>query len=101
LYPALCVGATGGTLAVANIVPNECADILELHRAGDAAGARALQQRILEVNAAVTTRWGVAGLKAAMDMLGYYGGDPRPPLLPLEAESRSKLRAILERAGLL
>jgi 4-hydroxy-2-oxoglutarate aldolase len=56
---------------------------------------------MLPVNLAVTGKWGVSGLKAAMDILGYYEGPPRLPLLPLDEERRSELRAILQQAELL
>jgi 4-hydroxy-2-oxoglutarate aldolase len=101
LYASLCLGATGGTLAVANVLPTQCDDILALCAQGQHEEARKAQMRILEANAAVTTRWGVAGLKAAMDLLGLYGGNPRKPLLPLAQEARLELRAILQRAGVL
>ncbi|HBT47731.1 MAG TPA: 4-hydroxy-tetrahydrodipicolinate synthase [Peptococcaceae bacterium] len=100
LLPALALGARGGTLALANVLPNECAEVQEHYEAGDMEAARTLQLKLLEINAAVTTRWGVAGLKAAMDMVGLYGGDPRPPLLPLAPEEREELRNILVRTGL-
>jgi dihydrodipicolinate synthase/N-acetylneuraminate lyase len=38
----------------------------------------------------------VPGLKAALDMLGYTGGDPRAPLLPASAEARAAIRELLE-----
>ena len=44
---------------------------------------------------------GVAGVKAAMDLLGYYGGNPRIPLLPLNDEQKGELKAVLEKEGLL
>ena len=46
-------------------------------------------------NGAVTGKFGVPGLKAAMDMLGYYGGPPRSPLLPLPESQKPVLRGIL------
>lgn len=52
-------------------------------------------------NAAATARFGVPDLKAAMYLLGYYGGPPRSPLLPLNDTQRGALRAILVEAGLL
>jgi len=100
LLPALAVGAVGGTLALANIMPKECVDVLALFQAGRVDEARALQWRLLEPNHAVTARFGIAGLKAALDYLGYFGGNPREPLLPLEREDREKLVAVLQRAGL-
>jgi 4-hydroxy-2-oxoglutarate aldolase len=43
----------------------------------------------------------VAGLKAALDLLGFYGGPVRSPLQSLEADEREELQNILVRAGLL
>ncbi|HCW51976.1 MAG TPA: dihydrodipicolinate synthase family protein [Clostridiales bacterium] len=93
------MGGVGGTLAVANILPDECADLFSLARQGRLEQARELQVRLLPVNAAVTSRWGVAGLKAALDMVGFYGGPPRRPLPPLGDEARAELRSVLETAG--
>lgn len=101
LLPALSVGAIGGVLALANIAPDPCTEILASAGAGDWAHARAIQCRIIEANTAVTRRWGVAGLKAAMNLLGFPGGAPRRPLLPLTGTERDELRRILAAAGIL
>lgn len=98
LYPSLVLGATGGTLALANVLPDECAEIQELTEAGRHAEARALQLKLLDINNAVTARWGVSGLKAALEMQGLFGGEPRKPLLPLGEQERKTLAAILEKA---
>jgi len=99
LLATTLMGGVGGTLAVANVMPDACAGILDLARQGRLDEARELQIRILPVNAAVTSRWGVAGLKAALDLIGRYGGPPRRPLEPLGEEARAELRHILEKAG--
>jgi len=101
LYPALCVGAVGGVLALANIAPQECCDILSLFSHGKHEDARELQLRMIAPNTAVTARFGVPGLKAALDMLGYYGGNPRSPMLPLSDGQKETLRNILVEAGIL
>jgi 4-hydroxy-2-oxoglutarate aldolase len=101
LYPALCLGGKGGILALGNVAPSQCAQIVRLVDQGDHASALKLQQQMLEPNAAVTSRFGIAGLKAAMDMIGLYGGDPRPPLLPATDSERTAIRNIMERAGIL
>ncbi len=101
LLATLALGGVGGTLATANIAPNECCAVQELWQAGKPEEARKAQLRLLAVNRAVTARWGVPGLKAAMDMLGYYGGPPRPPLLPLGDNEKAELRGILVETGLL
>ena len=52
-------------------------------------------------NIAVTARFGVPGLKLALDWLGYYGGPPRSPLGPLDEAQQAALRAILVEGGIL
>lgn len=99
LLPTLLMGGVGGTLAVANIMPNECASIVELYNNGSLDEARALQRLILEPNKAVTSRWGIAGLKAALDLMGKYGGPLRRPLLPLAEGDRAELVKVLKAAG--
>lgn len=100
MLPALSIGAAGAIVAQANVAPRETVACYEAFANGDLPTARAWQLRLLPVNAAVTARWGVPALKAAMDLLGHYGGPPRMPLLPLPTPEREKLRAILTDAGL-
>ncbi|MBS3950767.1 MAG: dihydrodipicolinate synthase family protein [Peptococcaceae bacterium] len=100
LLPALSVGAVGGTLALANIMPNECVEVVTLFQQGNLAAAKALQHRLLEPNNAVTVKWGISGLKAALDYLGYFGGEPRQPLLPLTSAEATQLHQVLQRAGI-
>jgi 4-hydroxy-2-oxoglutarate aldolase len=99
-YPSLAIGVRGGILALANIAPDESVELYRLFEVGDLVRGQALHLRMLPVNLAVTTRFGVSGLKAALDMLGYYGGSPRLPLMPLDDERRRELANILEAAGL-
>jgi 4-hydroxy-2-oxoglutarate aldolase len=101
LYPAYCLGAKGGILALANIAPRECVEIRDLFMAGKHEEARKAQFNLLAPNAAVTTQFGIAGLKAAMEMVGLETSDPRPPMLPATAEERAAIQDILDRAGLL
>jgi 4-hydroxy-2-oxoglutarate aldolase len=101
LLGALTVGAVGGVAALANIAAAPLAGMMECFRKGEMAEARQIQLRLIEANTAVTARFGVPGLKAAMDMLGYYGGPVRSPLLPLSEEDKATLRKVLIKAGLL
>jgi len=101
LYPTLSFGVSGGVLALGNIAPTESVAMYELFRSGELQEGRELYLRMLPVNMAVTSRWGVSGLKAAMDMRGWYGGPPRLPLQELGGEQRRELSGILMEAGLL
>src|SRR4030066_2296081 len=78
-FPALCIGAVGGILAVANVVPRECVQIQNLFSAKKLDQARTLQSRLTPLAKAVTTKHGIGGLKVAMDLAGHFGGRTRSP----------------------
>ena len=99
--PGYSVGAVGAILAAANVAPAECVAIREAFLAGRLEEAMGLHLAMLPVARAVTSRFGVPGLKAALEMLGRPAGVPRRPLLPLAAEARKELRENLFEAGLL
>lgn len=98
LFPSLALGAKGGTLALANVLPNECAEIYELTKAGKYEEAKELQLRLLDINNAVTARWGIGGMKAALEMQGIFGGEPRKPLKSIGEQDRKLLADILAKA---
>jgi len=99
-YAALCLGARGGILALANIAPQECVLIQRLFEDGKHEEAKRLQLRLLPLARTVTSRFGIGGLKAAMTLRGYYGGPPRPPLLPPSAEEIEAVRQEFAAGGL-
>lgn len=99
-YASLCVGAVGGILALACVMPEVCVRIFDRVRAGRHAEARALQREATPLARLVTTGFGVPGLKAAMDLAGYVGGAPRSPLVPVPPVAREQIRAELSRLEL-
>jgi 4-hydroxy-2-oxoglutarate aldolase len=100
LFGGLTLGCAGGVLALSNVAPAHCVKIYNLVIKSDFEAARELQLKMLPVNQALTAVYGVPGLKAAMDMLGYFGGDPRLPLLPSSQQEKSEIKAILKKADL-
>ena len=99
LYPSMCVGASGGIMAIACALPEKCSDIIKLYKDGSHAEAKELQMRLIEPTIAVTSRYGVPGLKAAMDLTGYYGGRSRLPLLPVTSAEIEEIKNIFTNAG--
>lgn len=93
--PALCVGASGGILAVANVIPDYCVEIQNLFNKGDIFEARKLQNKLTPLAKAVTSKYGIGGLKLAMDIMGYYGGSPRLPLRRPGKEVQEEIKALL------
>ncbi len=101
LFPALMMGACGGIVALANAAPKHCLSIYSDFQNSNFEKARETQQKILGLNRALTATYGVPGLKAAMDMLGYFGGEPRLPLLAASSQEKATIRELLAQAGLL
>ncbi len=91
--PAFVAGAAGAILAVANVLPDACVDLLDHVSAGRLDEALRLQRRLTPLAQLVTSVHGVAGLKAALEYVGYHGGPVRAPLLPLTARARSEIEA--------
>ena len=95
LYASLLSGAAGGVLALACVVPDLCVQLFDLVSAGRLSEARALQRRVAPLAQLITRVHGVPGLKAALSMVGYIGGEPRPPLRPVPPSVVDQLRRSL------
>lgn len=97
--PALAVGAVGVVAALANVAPQQVIDLYDRFKAGHPDEAASIQRKLIASNTAVTARFGIPGLKAALDMLGYYGGPVRSPLRPLRDQEIQALKGILVEGG--
>ena len=95
-FHALCAGCDGGILALASLFPDECVQLQALVREQRIDEARSLQRRLTPIARTIGTAHGVPALKAALDLLGYAGGPPRPPLRAAPAPVIDTLRSQLE-----
>jgi 4-hydroxy-2-oxoglutarate aldolase len=100
-FTGLLMGAVGGVLSLADAFPEPCCRLYDLGVAGDLKQGRELQLYLMKINQMVSGKFGVAGVKAAMDFAGYYGGPARAPLASLSADEKKKLREGLIGAGFL
>ncbi|HEY7187228.1 MAG TPA: dihydrodipicolinate synthase family protein [Vicinamibacterales bacterium] len=80
LVHALSAGCDGAILALAALAPDACQRMLLLVKDRKLDEANALQRELLPLARSVGGLYGVPGLKAALDLMGYVGGSPRPPL---------------------
>jgi 4-hydroxy-tetrahydrodipicolinate synthase len=101
IYPSLIFGARGSVPATANIAPALCAEIYNAFQRGDHAASKAAQLKLNPVRLSLTLGTAPGGVKAALALLGMPIGPSRSPVAPLSAEKQQKMRAALERAGLL
>ena len=95
LLDALEAGATGAILAVGCVVPEICLELFDAFHRDDQQRARALQTKLAPLAAAVTTKYGIGGLKAALDLAGYHGGAVRAPLRPPDDSARAEIARLL------
>lgn len=100
LLAALAMGACGGTTASSILYPATCQKILSAFKARDMDTAMELQARLTPVSDAITTKWGIPALKAALESRGMTGGPCRAPLLDASDEIRRGTLEILDASGL-
>jgi len=96
LFITAIMGGKGGTLAVANIAPDYCAELFQTAKAGNIEKGRNMQLALLALNNAVTAGYGIGGMKAAMEIAGFFGGLPRPPIQPVSDEIRGKIYSMMD-----
>jgi len=99
LFLSFCAGCDGAILAVAGVLPDMCVDLWRAVRENRIEEGREIQRRLLPIARSVGSVYGVAGLKAALDLIGYVGGEPRPPLRPASSQVIDILRAQLAEVG--
>jgi 4-hydroxy-tetrahydrodipicolinate synthase len=101
IHAALQAGAQGAIPASCNIAPELCVGIYDSFVKGDTEAARAFQSRLHGVRMAMSLGTGNSAVKEAMALLGRSAGPMRAPVLPFGDAQKAKLKAILEKAGLL
>ena len=90
-WEALQAGASGAVLAIANPLPYACVTVWEAFRMRDHDAGRDWQSRIGPASHVVGKKYGIPGLKYAMELNGYYGGPPRLPMIPPSAEAKAEI----------
>ncbi|MBN1224683.1 MAG: dihydrodipicolinate synthase family protein [Candidatus Aminicenantes bacterium] len=100
LLPALIMGASGGILALADVAPALCWRLYNLFLENRWTEAKKLQHDLVPLNQAITVEYGIPAIKYALDMIGFYGGPCRLPLMPLDGPAKEKTDSILTALGL-
>lgn len=95
LLESLEAGAAGAILGFAACAPQACQEVYLAWKDHDAALATEKQQRIAEPGRRIVGGLGISGVKYACDLNGYYGGRARSPLLPIDADGKAEIEALL------
>ena len=101
IYGALCIGAAGATLAVANMLPDLSSSIYDAFVKGDHASARDLQLKMTGLVEKIVTRFGIGGIKAAVELRGGFGGKTRLPLPSPDSKGHAEIEQALREAELI
>lgn len=96
LFAAFMVGARGAILADACVVGDLCVELQRAIEASEFDRARSIQTRLVPFSRVVIDRFGIPGVKALLDRIGYYGGPPRRPLHPLTREELTAVERALQ-----
>ncbi len=100
VYPALNVGASGAILAVANFAPQTCQQIFQSVGNAQLLPARRAQEKLLLISERIASRYGIGGIKSAMDILGYQGGYVRSPLIMPDKQAKETIYQVLKESEL-
>ena len=101
LYAALELGGAGGIVALGLLAAEAYGEMLEHYRAGRLPKAGQIQQRLAPAHKQIVAAYGARGVKAALDLMGWHGGPPRPPLRPLRDKDRETVERVMRDAELL
>lgn len=101
LLPSLAIGASGGIVALGLISAREFCDVYALARTGRWDEAREIAARMMAADRGIAGRYGIGGLKAALDLQGFFGGPCRPPLGTPDGDAIEDIKEVLATAGLL
>jgi len=101
LLPSLAIGSSGGILALALICAREFCDVYALAKGGRWDEAREIAARMMLADRSIPGRYGIGGLKAALELQGFYGGPCRAPLGTPDGDAIEDIKEVLATAGLL
>nr|XP_018898133.1 PREDICTED: 4-hydroxy-2-oxoglutarate aldolase, mitochondrial-like isoform X1 [Bemisia tabaci]XP_018898134.1 PREDICTED: 4-hydroxy-2-oxoglutarate aldolase, mitochondrial-like isoform X1 [Bemisia tabaci] len=100
LVSAMVAGAVGSINSLGAILGETVCEVHQLVSSGQYDEAIQLQMKLVEPDLMLRmTGHSVPGMKAAMDILGYYGGPVRKPLQPLNNSDREKVKECLKKSG--
>ena len=97
----MSLGGKGVISVLSNVAPKIAHDIPTLYLNGDYEGSRKLQLEWLDLCNDLFVDVNPIPVKEAMNMIGWNVGSVRMPLAPMNEAAKAKLRATLDRHGLI
>ncbi len=100
LLPGLVLGAAGGVVSLADAFPEKCCELYDQFKKNNLKEAVEVHHVLFRLNQSVSGKFGVAGVKYAMDAAGFHGGAPRKPLRPITDAGKKAIDEAIAAAGL-
>jgi 4-hydroxy-tetrahydrodipicolinate synthase len=91
----LAMGGQGFLSSDGNLAPRLCVAVIDGYEAGDLGACHDAYRTLMRLYTATRDLGGVAATKAALDLLGLPGGPPRPPRLPVDTATRTRIQRTL------
>ncbi len=99
--PLMALGATGVISVVANVAPRQMSDLVAAALSGNWTEARRVHYEVFDLMDVLFCETNPIPVKAALAMMGMMSPEIRLPLTPLSAGNVPKVRAALEKSGLI
>lgn len=99
LLESLRAGATAAAPPFAAAASQATYEVMAAWKDGDPSLAEEKQQRLAKAIQLIERELGIAGIKYGSDLNGYFGGNPRLPLLPLTAKQRTEIERLMQGLG--
>jgi 4-hydroxy-2-oxoglutarate aldolase len=96
MLDALLAGAVGAMPAFAACAPQATYEVIAAWKDGDRGLAEEKQERLQAAARYLEEEIGVAAIKFGCDFNGYFGGQPRLPILPPGGEDRTQIELLLQ-----
>lgn len=97
----LAQGGSGCISVTANVAPKQMSDFHKAWRAGDVAGAQALNDRLMPIHVALFCESSPGPVKYAASLLGKCSAETRLPLCEISDASRKTVEGAMRSAGIL
>lgn len=96
LLKCLDGGGHGGVVSAANYFPDKCAEFMRLYEGAGREKAVEYLELLKKLAKETGGRASVAGVKCSMNLLGYQGGFPRLPVLPVGKELEAEIKNAID-----
>ena len=100
-FPFLELGGAGGVCVHTHVWGRQVKEMIARHRSGDVEGARAIDRDLEPAYELLRVVVNPIAIKAALALTGWDVGGLRLPLVEATDEERGRIRAALERSGVL